>query len=187
MHRGVTSCNSNKFSLNCYSKFRLLAVFKKLKDIATPISSEEKQQELIEQATELIRDVCNDHVNASKTFVKDPQLRDGLIAKLKSECQELIEYIIATRRFNLEINSRSKDRVVSFGEKLSCLFMATLLQDSVCLLQKILPSLVVVISLTCQFIRESKLNMLTYRMSCIMTPLAPPWTQHSTPSPSMRS
>lgn len=109
---------------------RLLAVFKKLKDIATPISSEEKQQELIEQATELIRDVCNDHVNASKTFVKDPQLRDGLIAKLKSECQELIEYIMATRRFNLEINSRSKDRVVSFGEKLSCLFMATLLQDS---------------------------------------------------------
>lgn len=108
-----------------------MAVFKKLKDIATPISSEEKQQELIEQATELIRDVCNDHVNASKTFVKDQQLRDALIAKLKSECQELIEYIMATRRFNLEINSRSKDRVVSFGEKLSCLFMATLLQDSV--------------------------------------------------------
>jgi aspartate kinase len=38
---------------------------------------------------------------------------------------------MATRRFNLEINSRAKDRVVSFGEKLSCLFMATLLKDSV--------------------------------------------------------
>jgi aspartate kinase len=109
-----------------------LAVFTKLKDIVTPISSAEEQQELIEQATGLISDVCNDHVAASKTFVKDPQLREELVAKLKSECQELIEYIMATRRFNLEINSRAKDRVVSFGEKLSCLFMATLLKDSVC-------------------------------------------------------
>lgn len=108
-----------------------MAVFTRLKDLSTPISSAEEQQELIEQATRLISDVCNDHVAASKTFVKDPQLREELVAKLKSECQELIEYIMATRRFNLEINSRAKDRVVSYGEKLSCLFMATLLKDSV--------------------------------------------------------
>ncbi|KAL6793464.1 Aspartate/glutamate/uridylate kinase [Trichoderma sp. SZMC 28013] len=109
---------------------RLLAVYTKLKNIATPISSEEKQQELIEQAAGLIQDVCNDHVAATQTFVQDPELRDALVAKLKAECQELIEYIMATKRFNLEINSRSKDRVISFGEKLSCLFMTTLLQDS---------------------------------------------------------
>lgn len=120
----------SKFSSD-FSNSRLLAVFTKLKDIATPISSAEEQQDLIEQATGLISDVCNDHVAASKAFVKDPQLREELVAKLKSECQELIEYIMATRRFNLEINSRAKDRVVSFGEKLSCLFMATLLKDSV--------------------------------------------------------
>lgn len=110
---------------------RLLAVYTRLKDIATPISSEEKRQELIEQATGLINDVCKDHVAASETFVKDPDLRAALVAKIKSECQELVEYIMATRRFNLEINSRSKDRVISFGEKLSCLFMTTLLHDSV--------------------------------------------------------
>ncbi|KAL7949174.1 Aspartate/glutamate/uridylate kinase [Trichoderma barbatum] len=109
---------------------RLLAVYTKLKSIATPISSEEKQQELIEQAAGLIKDVCHDHVAATETFVKDPELRETLVSKLKAECQELIEYIMATRRFNLEINSRSKDRVISFGEKLSCLFMTTLLQDS---------------------------------------------------------
>ncbi|UKZ83603.1 hypothetical protein TrVFT333_011412 [Trichoderma virens FT-333] len=109
---------------------RLLSVYTKLKSIATPISSEEKQQELIEQAAGLINDVCNDHVTATETFVKGPELRDALVAKIKAECQELIEYIMATRRFNLEINSRSKDRVISFGEKLSCLFMTTLLQDS---------------------------------------------------------
>jgi aspartate kinase len=35
------------------------------------------------------------------------------------------------KRFNLEINSRAKDRVVSFGEKLSCRFMTHLLRDRV--------------------------------------------------------
>ncbi|KAL7931213.1 Aspartate/glutamate/uridylate kinase [Trichoderma chlorosporum] len=109
---------------------RLLAVYTKLKDIVTPINSEEKQQELIEQATGLIQDVCNDHVAASKKFVKNPELKDALVAKVKAECQELVEYVMATKRFNLEINSRSKDRVISFGEKLSCLFMTTMLKDS---------------------------------------------------------
>lgn len=86
---------------------------------------------MIEKATGLIQDVCKDHVAAAEAFVKGPELRDTLIARLKSECQELIDYIKATRRFNLEINSRSKDRVISLGEKLSCLFMTTLLQDTV--------------------------------------------------------
>lgn len=43
-----------------------------------------------------------------------------------------MEYIIASKRFKLEINSRSKDRVVSFGERLSCRFMAYVLRDRVC-------------------------------------------------------
>lgn len=162
-----------------------MAVFTKLKDLSTPISSAEEQQELIEQATRLISDVCSDHVAASKTFVKDPQLREELVVKLKSECQELIEYIMATRRFNLEINSRAKDRVVSYGEKLSCLFMATLLKDSVCCAWKF-PYMAccdladVLICCFCPLIRESALNMLTYQMSCTTTLLVPLWTRHST-------
>ncbi|KAL6871687.1 Aspartate/glutamate/uridylate kinase [Trichoderma longibrachiatum] len=129
-HRVVVVCSARSTGKKAEgTTSRLLAVFNKLKNIATPISSEEKQHELIEQAAGLIRDVCNDHVAASETFVKDPELRADLVAKLKAECQELIEYIMATKRFNLEVNSRSKDRVISFGEKLSCLFMTTLLQD----------------------------------------------------------
>lgn len=60
-------------------------------------------------------------------------MRSQLAGQIKAECQELIEYINAARRFNLEINSRSKDRVVSFGERLSCLFMTVLLKDVVSL------------------------------------------------------
>ena len=45
------------------------------------------------------------------------------------ECQLLTEYLEAAKRFHLEVNSRAKDRVISFGEKLSCRFMACLLKD----------------------------------------------------------
>ncbi|TDZ22461.1 Aspartate kinase FUB3 [Colletotrichum orbiculare MAFF 240422] len=53
----------------------------------------------------------------------------SLEQEIRDECQELVEYIVAARRFNLEVNSRSKDRCISFGEKLSCRFMAALLKD----------------------------------------------------------
>lgn len=76
-------------------------------------------------------DICNDHVFAAESFIKDHALRETLIQTIKDECQELVEYIVAAKRFNLEINSRAKDRVISFGEKLSCRFMAALLQDVV--------------------------------------------------------
>jgi aspartate kinase len=92
---------------------------------------EDQQNELVEQARGLMLDICNDHVFAAEAFIKDNALRETLIQKIRDECQELVEYIVAAKRFNLEINSRAKDRVISFGEKLSCRFMASLLQDVV--------------------------------------------------------
>ncbi|KOS17499.1 putative aspartokinase [Escovopsis weberi] len=108
---------------------KLLSVYGKLRAIGAPFSSKEDQNDLIDQALAIIADACNDHVSAAEFFVQSPDLRDSLIAKTRAECDELVEYIKAARRFNLEINSRAKDRVVSFGEKLSCLFMTALLQD----------------------------------------------------------
>lgn len=105
----------------------MLGVFNKLKNMGPAYA-----EALIEQAGDLITDVCADHVLAAKHYVRDATLRELLSRKIEAECQELIEYIFAAKRFNLEINSRSKDRVISFGEKLACLFMTTLLQDAVC-------------------------------------------------------
>jgi aspartate kinase len=45
------------------------------------------------------------------------------------ECKEILDFRIAAERWHLEIDARSKDRIVSFGEKLSCRFVAALLQD----------------------------------------------------------
>lgn len=109
----------------------LLGVYTKLKAVVAITNSESEQAQLIDESKDLVSDICKDHVAAAQTSVQDPALRESLIKSIESECQELCDYVVATKRFNLEVNARSKDRVISFGEKLSCLFMTALLQDSV--------------------------------------------------------
>lgn len=91
------------------------------------------QDDLIEQARRIVDAICVDHVAAADSFIRDEKLRKAVTADIESECRTLVEYLEVAKRFNLEINSRAKDRVVSFGEKLSCRFMACLLKDRVCL------------------------------------------------------
>lgn len=85
----------------------------------------------MEEAKSIIQDICNDHLSAAEASVRDAELQEALKQDIKNECQELVEYIQASKRFRLEINSRSKDRVVSFGERLSCRFMTYVLKDRV--------------------------------------------------------
>ncbi|OIW29848.1 aspartate kinase [Coniochaeta ligniaria NRRL 30616] len=108
---------------------RLLEVFSKLQAIAAATSNHEVQDDLIEQARRIVDAICVDHVAAADSFIRDEKLRKAITADIESECRTLVEYLEVAKRFNLEINSRAKDRVVSFGEKLSCRFMACLLKD----------------------------------------------------------
>lgn len=94
-------------------------------------ASDHVSQDLLKDAEHIVQDICNDHVAAADDFIRDPQLRSLLKADTEMECQHLVDYLGAAKRFNLEINSRAKDRVVSFGEKLSCRFMTCLLKDRV--------------------------------------------------------
>ncbi|XWW96603.1 hypothetical protein V2A60_004580 [Cordyceps javanica] len=108
---------------------RLLGVYAMLKAVGAATNAEEEQLAHIDNAKMLMNDICKDHIAAAEAYVSDPVLRQKLITRIEAECQELVEYIIATKRFNLEINARSKDRVISFGEKLACLSMTAVLQD----------------------------------------------------------
>ncbi|OAA52045.1 Aspartate kinase domain protein [Metarhizium rileyi] len=131
-HRVVVVCSARSTGKKAEgTTSRLLAVYKILKEVglAYATCSPEEQLALIEQAKGLITDICNDHVFAAEAYIQDSSLRESLARRIEAECQELIEYIVAAKRFNLEINSRAKDRVISFGEKLACLYMAVLLQD----------------------------------------------------------
>ena len=118
-------------------RLRLLEVFRKLRAIAAAPNDESTQHELLKDATRMVHDVCKDHIEAGDEFVQDPELKALLKDELEKECQLLIEYLEAAKRFKLEINSRAKDRVVSFGEKLSCRFMTCLLKDRVSLSQAV--------------------------------------------------
>lgn len=109
---------------------RLLEIFKRLLHIQAASSDEDVRQNLVDECGSLVQVICDEHVQAAETAVRDEELRRQLVEEIQSECAELVEYVAATRRFHLEVNSRSKDRVVSFGEKLSCRFMAAVLRDA---------------------------------------------------------
>jgi aspartokinase len=72
-----------------------------------------------------------DHIAAAESHITDETIRAKLIKEVRGECQEIIDYRLAAERWHLEIDSRSKDRIISFGEKLSCRFIAAVLQDRV--------------------------------------------------------
>lgn len=115
---------------NCWTQ-SLLEVFKRLRNIDAATGSQAAQTDLTDEANSIVQDICNDHSFAADAFVHDKTLKEALKQDVKNECKELIEYIQASKRFKLEVNSRSKDRVISFGERLSCRFMTYVLKDRV--------------------------------------------------------
>ncbi|RKF74216.1 Aspartate kinase FUB3 [Golovinomyces cichoracearum] len=77
----------------------------------------------------LVRLICEDHIKAAQREIRDPNILSNLIKNIESECKEIFDYRIAAERWRLEINERTKDRMVSFGEKLSCQFLVAILED----------------------------------------------------------
>ncbi|PBP23903.1 aspartate kinase [Diplocarpon rosae] len=109
---------------------RLLEIFGVLEAINTVKDTESVHYEsLVAEYERLVHVICEDHVTAARGHIRDEGIQDTLVRHIKDECKEIIEYRIAAERWHLEIDGRSKDRIVSFGEKLSCRFLAALLQD----------------------------------------------------------
>ena len=81
----------------------------------------------------LVQVISDDHITAAEAHVKNREICQTLKGHIKAECKEILDYRLAAERWHLEIDSRSKDRIISFGEKLSCRFLAALLEDKVTL------------------------------------------------------
>lgn len=114
------------------SSRRLLEVFGVLADIHTVKDTESVHHEsLAAEYERLVLVIQEDHINAAESHIENETIRANLVDEIKAECQELIDFRLAAERWRLEIDSRSKDRIVSFGEKLSCRVVAALLQDRV--------------------------------------------------------
>ncbi|KAH8803086.1 Aspartate/glutamate/uridylate kinase [Xylogone sp. PMI_703] len=108
---------------------RLLEIFNVLANILLVTDPESVRYESLElEFSRLVRAIRDDHINAA-SHIRDPAIRAKLVKEIEEECQEIVEYRAAAERWHLEFDSRAKDRVVSYGEKLSCRYVAALLLD----------------------------------------------------------
>lgn len=109
-----------------------------LKDLDVVKASEAVHHEsLVHQYEGLVRVICEDHIHAAQTYINDESIQAALIKDIETECDEIKEYRAAAKQWELVRNLpvKSKDRIVSYGEKLSCRFVAALLRDRVSLLE----------------------------------------------------
>ncbi|KAI0999509.1 Aspartate kinase [Podosphaera aphanis] len=84
---------------------------------------------LVDQHERLLELICDEHTIAAQQEIKDEKIRARLIQNIKAECKEIEDYRGVVERYTLELNERSKDRMISFGEKLSCQLVAAVLED----------------------------------------------------------
>lgn len=118
----------------CLTQFlfhhRLLEVYGVLEQVNQIKDTESVHYEsLVKQYQRLVGIILEDHLTAAEGHIQDAAIKADLRRDIELECKEILDYRIAAERFHLEIDGRSKDRIVSFGEKLSCRFLAALLQD----------------------------------------------------------
>ncbi|KAK9316524.1 Aspartate/glutamate/uridylate kinase [Lipomyces starkeyi] len=77
---------------------------------------------------DIVNTIKDDHITVSRKFVQDADILADLEASISRECDMLANFLSAAQVID-EISPRTKDSIIGAGEKLSCLFMAGLLND----------------------------------------------------------
>ncbi|KAI1852776.1 hypothetical protein JX266_002317 [Neoarthrinium moseri] len=129
-YRPAVVCSARSSSNKAFgTTSRLLEVYRTLGRIVSAAHDSDMQSLLLENLRSIVRDIQDDQISALRSFVHSPEIRRETIRRIEEDCQKLLDYVDATRSFDLDINGRSKDKVVSLGEKLSCRFMMAILRD----------------------------------------------------------
>lgn len=81
-----------------------------------------------QQYRSLIETVRSDHVESAKQHIHSPEIFERLEREIGEECAQIVRVLEAAQTLG-EISPRSVDKVMSVGEKLSCRFMAALLEN----------------------------------------------------------
>ncbi|GAB7352777.1 hypothetical protein MBLNU459_g3124t1 [Dothideomycetes sp. NU459] len=69
-----------------------------------------------------------DHMTAAKDTISSSAILEQYAAAVNDECDNLVR-ILESAQHLTEVSRRTEDKIVAKGEKLSCLYMASLLQD----------------------------------------------------------
>ncbi|ORE07264.1 aspartate kinase [Rhizopus microsporus var. microsporus] len=76
----------------------------------------------------IVKEIRDDHINAARSVIKNPEILSALEDQLEKDCLKLKSFLEAAEIIE-EISSRSKDIIVGMGEKLSCTIIAAVLKD----------------------------------------------------------
>ncbi|KAF8904601.1 Aspartate/glutamate/uridylate kinase [Mucidula mucida] len=77
------------------------------------------------QTVELVR---QEHYNAAKENIQDPDIRKELEDEIDADCEWLASFLSASQVID-EISPRSQDTIIGLGERLACKFMTAVLRD----------------------------------------------------------
>ncbi|KAK9365964.1 Aspartate/glutamate/uridylate kinase [Lipomyces kononenkoae] len=77
---------------------------------------------------DIVNAIKEDHIAVSRRLIRDADILADLEASISGECELLANFLNAAQVID-EISPRTKDSIIGAGEKLSCLFMASLLND----------------------------------------------------------
>lgn len=81
------------------------------------------------QYAEIVQLIEDDHIQAARETIKNPDLLDAFIEQVKAECRSLTK-ILDSALYLEEVSKKAENKIISKGEKLSCNYMAVLLQDN---------------------------------------------------------
>ncbi|KAL6704558.1 hypothetical protein ACN47E_008068 [Coniothyrium glycines] len=77
---------------------------------------------------EIVEAIRTDHIQAGKDTLRDEAILAEFIEGVNTECETLVKILESAQHLE-EVTSRAEDKIVSKGEKLSCRYMAALLND----------------------------------------------------------
>ncbi|KAJ4322184.1 hypothetical protein N0V94_002532 [Neodidymelliopsis sp. IMI 364377] len=77
---------------------------------------------------DIVEAIRADHIQAAKDTIKSPEILATFTEEVNAECETLTKILESAQHLE-EVTNRVEDKIVSKGEKLSCRYMAALLND----------------------------------------------------------
>jgi aspartate kinase len=77
---------------------------------------------------EIVEAIRTDHIQAGKDILKSADILASYTEEVNAECESLVKILESAQHLE-EVTNRAEDKIISKGEKLSCRYMAALLND----------------------------------------------------------